>query len=370
MARGRRMLLPIGIHLNAEAVYMVQLEQTEGAVEVVSKAARRFPSAPGAQGRSETLIVAEGQSFDKPASAHSEEAWEFVRERITADGFRGTEAVVGLPAEHLVIQHVRFSPLQPEELEASLLPELRGRLPFDPRDAVIRHIVAGTISENSETKQDIIVLAARRAVVEAQVSAAARLGLQVVGVGVEPCAMCYPYMYAASCAPASAEGPPALMIVYLGPRTTYVAITRGQEMTFVKGLELGLDSVVEPIAKAKGITLGEAAEARAKWRESATAVPEAVETYNAVRSDLDHIVDEIESCMRYHASLSRGAHIDRLIFVGPEARDRALVRVIGAHVSVPCETGNPLDAMTEKPGRYEPEPELAAAAGLSLFKAY
>jgi len=39
-------------------------------------------------------------------------------------------------------------------------------------------------------------------------------------------------------------------------------------------------------------------------------------------------------------------------------------------VSVPCETGNPLDAMTDKPGRYEPEPELAAAAGLSLFKAY
>jgi hypothetical protein len=46
MARARRILLPIGIHLNADAVYMVQFEQTEGTVSVVSKAAKRFAPAP------------------------------------------------------------------------------------------------------------------------------------------------------------------------------------------------------------------------------------------------------------------------------------------------------------------------------------
>ncbi|MBM4019310.1 MAG: hypothetical protein FJ288_13475 [Planctomycetes bacterium] len=367
MSRGKRTLLPIGIHLNADAVHMVQLEQTDGGVEMVSKAAKRFESVPPA----DTVVpdIHDGRSPDQIGDARYEEARQFVRERILANGFRGTEAVISLPAEHLVIQHVRVPPMQPEELNAGLGPELQGKLPFDPREAVIRHIVAGTVSENNETKQDVIVLAARRAAIEAQVAAASRLGLRVIGVGVEPCAMCYPYMFAASHGTPPPEGPPALMIVFLGAHATHVAITRGQEMTFVKGVELGIDSLLEPIAQARGVPVAEAAAMRARWRGAATAAPEAVETYNSVRSSLDHIVDEIESCMRYHASLARGAHIDRLIFVGPEARDRALVRVIGAHAGVACEVGSPIDAMTHKTGRGEPEPELAAAAGLSLFSA-
>jgi type IV pilus assembly protein PilM len=262
-----------------------------------------------------------------------------------------------------------MSPAQPEELATTVMTELHGKLPFDPEEAEVRHIVAGTVSENNETKQDVIVMAVLREAIERQVSAVTRLGLRVVGVGVEPCAICYPYMFASAHATPTPEGPPSLMIVFLGTQATYVAITRGQEMSFVKGVELGIDNLLDPIARAKGITASEVAALRARWRESSTAVPEAVEAYNSIRFDLEHIVDEIQSCMRYYASLSRGTRVDRIIFVGPEARDRALVRVIGAHVGVPCDIGSPLGVVADASGQGEPEPEMAAAAGLSLFTA-
>jgi len=369
MTRAKHTLLPIGIHLNADAVYMVQFEQAEGTVSVVSKAAKRFATAPASNPDTEMGMARGGRPLAGVDDTRYDEARQFIREKITSNGFRGAEVVLSLPAESLVIQHVRLSPTQPEELAATVMAELQGKLPFDPEEAEIRHIVAGTVSENSETKQDVIVLATLRDAIECQVSAVARLGLSVVGVGVEPCAMCYPYMFASAHAAPTPDGPPSLMLVFLGTRATYVAIARGQELTFVKGVELGIDNLLGPIARAKGVTEAEVAALRARWRESSTAVPEAVEAYNSIRFDLEHIVDEIQSCMRYYASLSRGTHVDRIIFVGPEARDRALVRVIGAHVGVPCDIGSPLGVVADASGQGEPEPEMAAAAGLSLFTA-
>jgi len=362
MGYRKRTLLPIGIHFNADAVSMVQLEQAEGGLGIVSRAAQQFAVPP---------LDADGASPEAVRDSRYDQAREFVRRTITTDGFRGKEAVISLPAESLVIRHVRLAPMQPEELASSLPVELQGKLPYDPREAVVRHIVAGTVSDNNETKQDVIVMAAHRSAVEKQVAAMTKLGLLVVGVGVEPCAMGYPWAYAASLSSPTQEGPQSLMLVHLAPRTTYVGVVRGQETTFVKGVEHGTDALTQGLAEAKGLSPAEAAGARGKWADASDAktLQEAVEAYNGIRRHLEPLVDEVESCMRYHASLARGAHIDRLLFVGQGARDRALVRVLGARLGVACEVGDPLANVGGGDSRREARPELAVAMGLSLFSA-
>ena len=297
--------------------------------------------------------------------------WTFIRQKIATDGFRGTEAVISLPSEHLTIQHVRLPPIQPEDMVAALPAELQGKLPFDAKDAVVRHIVAGMVTENNETKQDVIVLAAQRAVVEMQVAAMTKMGLHVIGVGAEPCAMCYAYMFAAGHQPATHEGPPNLMIVSIGARLTQVAIMKGSDTTFVKGVEQGTDTLVAALAKARGVPVAEAAALRKKWMESTNAedLHQAVEAYKGVRWGLEHFVDEIESCMRYHASLARGTRVDRVYFVGPEARDAALMKVLSGQLGVACDVGDPIGVVTGARNSPQPEPELAVAVGLSLFSA-
>jgi len=370
MTARKWVLLPIGIHLNTDAVYMIQLEQAEADLAVVSKASHYLTSAV-APGRAPARGEMAAPITDRSSEARAEEGCEFIRRTIASDGFRGKDAVISLPAEHLVIQHVRMTPMPSDELALSLPVELHGKLPFDPKDAIVRHIIAGSVSENNEPKQDVIALAVRRSVVEKHIAAVAKLGLHIVGVGVEPCAMCYPYTFAAGRATPSPDGPASTMIVYLGSKTTHVAIIRGVETTFVKGVELGTNQLLEAIAKTHSISTEEAAGLRASWRESPNpeTLQEAVAVYNAVRQSLEPIVDEIESCMRYHASLARGAHISRLLFLGAEARDRALVRVLGAHLSAPCEIGDPLADVTGSDSRKAEEPEMAVAVGLSLFAA-
>jgi type IV pilus assembly protein PilM len=373
MVLRKRILLPIGIHLNLESVQMVQLEQADGSVALVSKAGATFPpiAAPSKDGEATGV---ERDEVSEVAAARYREGREFVRQKLTGNGFRGKEAVISLPAEHLVIRQVRMAPMQPDELIAALAWELQGKLPFDPKRAVIRHIVAGTVSEDNETKQDVIALAVRRDVVEKHVAATEKLGLHVVGVGVEPCVMGYPYVFAVTHGADTPGGPCGLMLVHLGALTTYVTIIRGQETAFVKGIDFGVENVVQAVAKSQDIPTEEARAMHDRWCGSSTGTaetegPDPAQVYNRIRPALEHFTDQIESCMRYHGSLARGADIDRLIFLGPGARDRPLVGVLGARLGIACEVGDPLGAFAERGNSGEAEPELAVALGLSLFEA-
>jgi len=364
----KRTLLPLGIHMTPEAAHMVQFEQGTEGLELVRQASASFTAPVDTVSR---LVGAESPNGLEAEEPDYTPALRFLRQELGANHFKGKEAVVSLPAEHVVVKHVRMPPMQPDELAASLPYELKDKLPFPPAEAVVRHIVAGSVAENNETKQNVLVLAIRRDVVQSRVSAIARLKLSVVGAGIEPCSMCYGYAFASEHSEPSQSGPACLMVVYLGWQRSHVAILRGQEIPFVKPVETGLDHVTQSVATVTESSLEEASERTAGWRDAPTAetIDEAVTTYNRCREPVDHLADEVASCMRYHASLARGAQIDRLVFVGPGARDKALVRVLSANLTVPCDVGDPIGTATGSPDRENAQPEMAVAVGLSLFGA-
>lgn len=366
----KHMLMPIGIHMDLEHVHMAQFEQTDDGVRLVAKASQWY--APIPEVLDARIADAPSPTVDREVESRYGEARQFIKRALGEHGFRGKEAVVSLPADLLAIRHLRVASAQPDELAAALPWELQGKLPFDPRAAVVRHIVSGSIAENNETKQDVIVMAAPRSAVEKHVGAMEKIGLKITGVGAEPCSMCYPYSYVAMHTPPGKDGHASKMLVYLAPVHTHVAIVRGQELMFVKDIEQGTEHVARALAEERDIPTAKARELRAGWREAApekrdAATQEAVKAYSEVRFTIDRFVDELESCMRYHTSLAGGAQIDEVAFVGPEARDRALVRVLGSNLGAECHVANPLETVTET--ECEPEPELAVALGLSLFAA-
>ena len=364
----KRTLLPVGIHMTPEAAHMVQFEQMGDHLELVSQASCSFTSPQDTVTR---LVAAETPAgLDTDAPDYTA-ALRFLRQELGWNRFKGREAVVSLPADQVTVQHVRMPPMQPDELAVSLPYELEGKLPFPAAEAVVRHIVAGSVAENNETKQDVLVLAIRREAVQSRLGAVSRLRMHIVGAGVEPCSMCYGYAYAAEHSEPSQSGPACLMLVYLGWQRSHVAILRGRDTTFVKPVQKGLDHVTQSVASVTDSSLEDASERVARWREdpSPETIDEAVATYNRCREPIGHLTDEIQSCMRYHASLARGARIHRLVFVGPGARDKALVRVLGANLSVPCEIGDPIGMATGNPDQENAQPEMAVAVGLGLFGA-
>jgi len=346
----KRSVLPIGIHIAGDMTHMVQLEQTNGAFHLVAQVSQPHPKA---------AVEGPAQQPEDPAQ-WNEAAREFIKHAVRTSGFRGTNAVCCLPSNQLAIQHVRLPSLAPEDVAKSLSWELQGKLTFNPKDAIIRHLIAGTVLENNETKTDVIALAVRRAIVEKHTRMMTRAGVRVCGLGVEACAMSVPFSIIEEREAAQAPVPRAVMIFNLGATESHAAIIRGDSLVFVKDIAMGGRDLSPALQPPQGDS-----------KEPPEPTADTGDT-NIVGA----LVEEIESCIRYHASISRGARVDKVLLVGSSALDAEVSGALSQHLGLPVEAGDPL-AITKGPGfgkdvkedqlAGQIRPELAVAVGLSLY---
>jgi type IV pilus assembly protein PilM len=94
----------------------------------------------------------------------------------------------------------------------------------------------------------------------------------------------------------------------------------------------------------------------------------------ACREPLSKLTEELDLCRRYHESTFSSRPIDRLVFVGGEARHRNLCQQIARQMSLAAQVGDPLVRMgrTSDVGvesgidRRQPQPSWSVAIGLSM----
>jgi hypothetical protein len=94
----------------------------------------------------------------------------------------------------------------------------------------------------------------------------------------------------------------------------------------------------------------------------------------ACAEPLAKLIEELDLCRRYHESTFTTRPVDRLVFVGGEARHRGLCQQIARQLSLAAQVGDPLVRMgrTSDVGvesgidRRQPQPSWAIAIGLSM----
>jgi Tfp pilus assembly PilM family ATPase len=64
-----------------------------------------------------------------------------------------------------------------------------------------------------------------------------------------------------------------------------------------------------------------------------------------IREPLEMLTDEVAGCLRYHQSLFGGRKVDRVIFMGGEARHRGLCQHIAKRIKAPAHVADPLARM-------------------------
>jgi Tfp pilus assembly PilM family ATPase len=107
---------------------------------------------------------------------------------------------------------------------------------------------------------------------------------------------------------------------------------------------------------------------------SAELMEKARQVEQACREPLSKLTEELDLCRRYHESTFSSRPIDRLVFVGGEARHRSLCQQIARQMSLAAQVGDPLVRMgrTAEVGvesgidRRQPQPSWAVAIGLSM----
>jgi type IV pilus assembly protein PilM len=409
---------PIGVDFGTDALRLAQVE-----------------AAPGGEYR---LVAA--ASADVPnhvrtdAAARFEFFVESVRELLTSGNFRGRKSVLALPAASMFIQHLRMPKLDETEMRKALPFEAAGKLPIDPGLALLRHVVAGEVHHDQEVKNEVVVMAANRELVNGLLGSAAKAKLDVVGMNVEPKALldCFANVYRRK-----TDADVTNCFVDIGAVATRAVIARGSQILFARVIPVGGDHFNRAVANALKISTDDAKALRIKLAQEApqaqapvvgpaapvpaaaratdidennsfallgaglsaaskqnreaasgtTAVLEAparvphsqAETESArveraCREPLARLVEELGLCRRYYESCFPSAPVDRLVFVGGEARQTWVCQSVAREMVLSAQLGDPLVRMAktcELPPESgidlkQPQPAWAVAIGLSM----
>ncbi|HEX8340174.1 MAG TPA: pilus assembly protein PilM [Tepidisphaeraceae bacterium] len=364
---------------------------------------------------------------DVPASARESTealntfAAEAIRDLVAGGNFSGRSAVFSVPSSQLQIQHVRMPKLDESETRKALPWELKGKLSVDPAQAVLRYVIAGETQVGGEAKNEVVVMATPKTAVDNLIALAARARLQIVGLNTEPKAIvdCFAHVYRRK-----VDGDVTSLFVDIGAKRTRVTIASGSRILFARSIDIGGDTLSAAVAEAMGLDFEQAKLLRVKLahqplqrpapaiiapepaapvaEENAFALlglarvddrrraAERVEIVApvlptgqdeqdrqaeaAVAPVIARLCDELNLCRRYHEATFTQQPVDRVIFVGGEARQRPMCQRIAQELGVAAQLGDPLVRMSKTTligvesgiDLSQPQPSWAVAVGLSM----
>ena len=400
---------PIGIDFGSDSLRLAQVDRSGGELRIVAAAQADVPPhiRHDPAGRLNFFV-------------------ETVKDLLIEGKFRGRQAILGLPAAAMFIQHLRMPKLDAEAMKKALPWELRGKLPIDPSHAQLRHLIAGEVYKGQEPKNEVIVIAAAREMVNNFLAAAARAKLDVIGMNVEPRAIadCFSQLYRRK----TDEGV-INCYVDIGCAASRAVVGRGHEIFFARTIPVGGDHFSRATANALKIKLEDAKLLRAKIaaalstlnteeskKEPAPAPVEAVaasvdsvensfallpkgvdhdrrateptpaaipdesdlarkskQVDAACRESLHRLIEELELCRRYYEMTFPDKPISRLIFIGGEARQKTLCQHIARTMGLAAQIGDPLARLKrddvddiECLDRKLQHPNWTVAIGLSM----
>jgi type IV pilus assembly protein PilM len=373
---------PIGVDFGRETLRLAQVQVVEGEHRLVAAASADVP----------------GHVRNDPAAKLAFFV-EATRDLLSQGKFRGRQAILGLPAWSMHIQHLKLPKMDEDGVKKALPWEVRGKLPIDPSHAVLRHIIAGEIYNGQEPQQEVICLAAAKETVNQLLASAAKAKLDVVGMNVEPQAVidCFGQVYRRK-----TDQESTTCYIDIGSSSTRVVIARHLHILFARTIPIGGEHFTRAAADALKINVDEARLLRTQMAQQpekpenieprheeesfallhaalpAEAKPKEDDPFHrieqALREPLHRLIEELDWCRRYHETTFAKFPIDRLLFIGGESRNKALCQTIAREMHLAAQLGDPMVRMSKTTevgpesglDRRQPQPAWTVALGLSM----
>ncbi|MAE65616.1 MAG: hypothetical protein CMJ18_15210 [Phycisphaeraceae bacterium] len=305
-------------------------------------------------------------------SARAAFASEAIAGAVREHGFRGKRAICSIPAFQTIVQNLQVAHGDPSDLDDRVGEKLGQHIDTDPARLVIRSFPVDTGQEGGG-KLEVVCMAAARDAVMNTIQIVRRARLEVVGLHCEPVAIvaAFRHLY-------RRKDDTALTTAFIdiGAATSKVVITHGSEIVFAKAIHAAGDHFTRHYAKLHDVSFAEARTARisqaaetgtpgetpAPPRQPAGGIremgargagrPTGMAVLAAPSTDaaddeaegdaLECLVDELNLCVRYHRNLFPDRSIDKLVFLGGEARHVTLCQQIAQALQIVAQAGDPL----------------------------
>jgi type IV pilus assembly protein PilM len=204
--------------------------------------------------------------------------------------------------------------------------------------AVLDFQTLGVVETENGERQRVVLVAARRDMIDRLLEAARQAGLRPEGIDLSAFAMIRALGHPA------VEGEGALLYVSVGGLTN-LAIAEGTQCRFTRVAAGGLESIVAQLAERRALTLEHARQ----WLghvgletpvEEVEGDPEIVADARTVLADgVRRISDDVRNSLDYYRAQDGVTQVDRAVLTGPVVGIPGFVDQLSADLNMPVEAG-------------------------------
>jgi type IV pilus assembly protein PilM len=334
------------VGLNIEPGYVTAVETRAGQVAVERAATAQL--APG--------VVRDGEVADVETLAA-------VLKELFAQHKLGRRVRLGVANHRIVMRTLDLPPLSgAKEIASAVRFQAQDHIPMPLEQAVLEHHTLGTVDTAEGPRTRVVLVAARRDMIEKLLEAARKAGLRPHGVDLSAFAM-----IRALHRPGNDE---PLLYINVGG-VTNLAVAVGPTCVFTRVVAQGTESVAGELAERRGLTL-EHAHAWLKHVGMLDPVHEiegdqeiVVEAREVLEEGIRRIADEVRNSLDFYAMQEGTSHVERAIVTGPAVAIPGFAEHLAQLAGLPLEVGVVEEG---RPGAFGgiDAGRLAVAAGLTV----
>jgi type IV pilus assembly protein PilM len=334
------------VGLDIEPGYVTAVQTASGRVAV--DRAAYAPLAPG--------VVRDGEVVDVDTLAE-------VLRKLFDEHKLAKRVRIGVANQRIVMRTIDLPPLtDPKQIEAAVRFQAQDHIPMPLDQAVLEHHALGSVDTPDGPRTRVVLVAARRDMVERVLDATTRAGLRPHGVDLSAFAMIRA-LYRPD-----AKG--TTVYVNVGGITN-LAIATGTTCLFTRVIPYGIESVAGELAERRGLTL-EHAHGWLRHVGLLAAVDElegeseiVVEARSILTEGVRRIGDEVRNSLDFHVMQEGSSSVERVLVTGPAVAIPGFADQIGRQIGLPLEVGLVSEG---KAGGFSgvDAGRLAVAAGLAV----
>ena len=277
----------------------------------------------------------------------------------------GKKVRLGVATQRIVVRTIDLPPLDDDkQIEAAIRFQAQDHIPMPLDQAVLSHQALGVVDTPEGPRTRVVLVAARRDVVERFHAAARQAGLRPVGIDLAAFAMIR----------ALHDGTPGATLYVSVAGMTNLALAEGTTCVFTRVVPGGVEALAAALAERRGLTLEHARQ----WLvhvglttplDEVEGDPEIVEEARSVLAEgVRRIADEVRNSLDFHRAQAGALAAEHAVLTGPAVAIPGFCDELAAATGLPVTAGVVDETGPGGHGGIAAS-RLAIAAGLAIDEA-
>lgn len=348
----------IGLDIGGDSIKIVELKKTGSSYQITKFALIPTPK-----------DVVEGDQIKDPLALKNT-----LRQAIDSLGINNSKVATALSGQNVFIRHITLPHMSNKEIAEAVKFEADSQLPIPSNDAIVDFIKVADVLEDGQKKQEVMLVAARKNVVDEYASIFKDVGLELSVMDVEPLAL--QRMASQLAKINTSDG--AYVIVNIGFSTTNISIYEKNILRFTRSLPLGGLKLTQALMHFYSTSFEEAESTKKLIDLSGDTNEHGLTILLQQKAEViypivENIINEIKRSIEFYQAKHRDVKLNNIYLVGGGGLLKGLDKAIENDLLTKVTVLNPVENISKSPDLGNREKEIndtgaafAVAVGLAL----